>query len=221
MNEFKRDDEWQQRLATRFLDPFYRKNGWHITRYPSGHPMQRMHVDVTLTKNGEERRIDEKIMRGLRKGGAAEKVNLETWSCSVPGIEKRGWCHPEEANRSTHLFACHAEEVSEISPDSWKRVTFLDCIYIPFPPLRQWFWEQGEERWERFVSEQLNHSIARKVPIEDIVAANLGLKRFQIDIPLSDATFTGYCDCGAPGLYVAGLVPGGKTVWQCNEHRTV
>lgn len=213
---FKRDNEWQRRLAIRFLDPFYRQRGWRVTRYPDEHPMQRLHVDVMLTKGEEVRRVDEKILHGLRKGGPAEKLNFEIMSCTVPGRERRGWGHPEEPNRSTHLFVSHAEDVSEISPDSWKRVLFLECAWMPFPELRTWFWEMGgDKRWPTYDNEQGQEGICSKVPFAEIAAANLGLKRFRIDIPLSDATFTGYCDCGAPGLYVV------REGWQCNEHRTV
>ena len=205
IREFVRDDEWQKQIAGKFLDPFYRLRGWIVERFPGDHSMQRLHVDVSLrrTKDGKpEHSIDEKIIRGLRKGGPAEKINLETWSCSVPGKEKRGWIDLDEPSKATVLFVCHAD-VSDLSAESWRKVTCLDCVWIPFQPLRIWFWKQGEERWERNDNHQPNRSISRKVPITEIMANVANAKRFTIYPPEVSTIDT--------------LSPAVRTCHQCNK----
>lgn len=186
--EYGRDFAWQQHLSEKFLDPFYRSRGWHVDRHAPNHPMQFLHVDVTLTKMGEQIRIDEKIIRGLRKGGRADKVNLETWSCSKPGWERRGWMSPIEPSRASVLLICHAEEICDFSPDAWKQVTYLDCLWIPFAPLRDWFWQRGEESWEKLENNQFNQSIARKVPIREITESIKGVARFTVRAPAQSAS---------------------------------
>src|SRR5580704_9133339 len=126
MREFERDDLWQSRLAVKFLNPLYQSRGWKVCRYPGDHEMQRFHVDVTLSRGGEFLHIDEKIIRGRRDGYPAIKVNLETWSCSVQGSERRGWIAPDEPNKSTTLLICFAD-VSDLGEEAWQKVTVLDC----------------------------------------------------------------------------------------------
>jgi hypothetical protein len=178
ISTFLRDDEWQRQLAARFLDPFYRSRGWRVTRYPGDHPMQRQHVDVMLTKQSMAHYIDEKIIRGRRDGQRAEKINIETWSCSVPGKERLGWIARDENSKATIVLVCFAD-TPDLASDAWKKVKTLDCIWIPFQPLQTWFWQQGEEQWELQDNQQDNHSLSRKVPIAEIAAAGIGLKRFS------------------------------------------
>jgi hypothetical protein len=195
MNEFQRADDWQLIGARRFLDPFYAARGYRVERHPGDHPLQRRHVDVSLhTAKGIGYHIDEKILHGLRKGGRAGKISIETWSCSIPGREKRGWISRDEPNDATVLFICHAEEISDQipdcwSPESWRRVTYLDCLWIPFLPLRDWFAAQNEEQWELFHNNQFNRSLARKVPINEVRMAVRGFARFRVTAP-----FGSICD---------------------------
>jgi hypothetical protein len=181
--EFQRDDDWQSRLATKFLDPLYRSRGWQITRYPSNHWMQRLHVDVTLRCEGKlPHHIDEKIIRGRHDRIKAEKISIETWSCSVPGMERHGWIAPELRSEATILFVCFADN-DGFDPTAWTRVTRLDCVWIPFQPLRKWFAEQDQEQWELQDNMQFNHSLSRKVWIKDIARAIPGCARFLVTTP--------------------------------------
>jgi hypothetical protein len=81
ISHFNRDDQWRN----------YRRRNWQIERYSGEYPMQRLHVDVTFRRKDEILRVDEKIIRGRRDGLPAAKANLETMSCSTPGVEKFGW----------------------------------------------------------------------------------------------------------------------------------
>lgn len=179
MKEFLRDDAWQLPLAIKFLTPCYQRRGWEVLRYPGNHPMQRCHVDVQLSKNERIMQIDEKIIRGRRDGYPATKVSLETWSCSVRGKERPGWLHPDEHNEATHLLICNSD-ISDLKPDSWKKVTSLDCRWMPLAPLRSWFWGIGEQRWEVQDNQQQNHSLSRKVPIREILSALPEARRFWL-----------------------------------------
>jgi hypothetical protein len=178
--EFPRDNAWQWRIATRFLDPLYERRGWRVLRYPGDHEQQRKHVDVLLTRGGEQHRIDEKILRGRRDGLPAEKISYETMSCTIPGFEVLGWGARDKENHCTILLICLAD-TPDLDEKSWSRVATLDCLWIPFPPLREWFWRMdGECRWERQHNGQGNGSISHKVPIAEILAEFPDAARFTI-----------------------------------------
>lgn len=178
--EFFRDNDWQTRIATRFLDPLYVRRGWRVLRYVGDCEQQRRHVDVRLIRPGAEHRIDEKIIRGRRDGLPAEKISFETQSCSVPGFEKPGWGALEEPNDSTDLLVCFAD-LPDLDAESWRRVSTLDCLWVPFQPLRAWFWRtDGERRFERQHNGQGNGSISHKVPIAEILAEFPDASRFSI-----------------------------------------
>lgn len=178
--EFVRDNAWTSKIATRFLDPLYRRRGWDVLRYPGDCEQQRRHVDVKLTRPGDEHRIDEKIIRGRRDGRPATKISYETMSCTTPGFETLGWGAADEENDSTHLHICFADR-PDLDADSWRRVSALDCVWVPFPPLREWFWRMdGDRRWERQHNGQANGSISHKIPIAEILAEFPHAARFTI-----------------------------------------
>lgn len=178
--EFARDNLWQTRMAAKFLDPLYERRGWRVLRYAGDCEQQRRHVDVKLTRHGEEHRIDEKIIRGRRDGLLAEKISYETKSCTIPGCERHGWGARDEINDSTILLVCFAD-MPDLDEECWTRVTSLDCLWIPFQPLRVWFWRMdGENRWERQHNGQENGSISHKVPISEILAEFPEAARFTI-----------------------------------------
>jgi N6-adenosine-specific RNA methylase IME4 len=120
--------------------------------------------------------LQDSVIEAPRSEQPAEKINIETWSCSVPGKERRGWIEREEISNATILLVCFAD-VSDLAADSWRKVATLDCVWIPFAPLGAWFWDQGEERWELQDNQQDNHSLPRKVPISEIDAAGIGLTK--------------------------------------------
>jgi hypothetical protein len=184
-SEFERDDHWQLRIAIKFLDPFYRSRGWQIIRYPGDHPMQRLHVDVTLQREDREsHHIDEKIIRGRHDRQKAEKISLETWSCSVAGAERPGWISPQSPNKATILLVCFADD-DGFDQEAWTRVRTLDCVWIPLEALRVWFAQQDHGQWELQDNMQSNHSLSRKVWIRDIFAAIQGCARFEVIAPPS------------------------------------
>jgi hypothetical protein len=179
--EHLRDAAWSLRIGEKFLDPVYARRGWSVARHPADSEQQRRHVDVTLIRPGDVvRRIDEKIIRGRRDGLPAINISYETMSCTIPGFERPGWGARDERNDSTHLLVCFAD-LPDLDDDSWRRVCTLDCMRIPFPPLRDWFWRMGGEcRWPIQHNGQSNGSISHKVPIGEILAEFPDARRFKI-----------------------------------------
>src|SRR5260370_29443160 len=93
--------------------------------------------------------MDEKIIRGRRDGRPATKISFETMSCTTPGFEALGWGAAAEENGSTILLVCNADR-PDLDEASWTRAQALDCLWIPFPPLRECFCRlDAERRWER------------------------------------------------------------------------
>jgi hypothetical protein len=174
-----RDTVWSLGIAEKFLDPVYARRGWRVDRH-SDSEHQKRHVDVTLTRPGEVCRIDEKIIRGRRDGLPAVNISYETMSCTNPGLEWPGWGARNERNDSTHLLVCFAD-LPDLDDESWRRVCTLDCVRIPFPPLRDWFWRMdGERRWELQHNGQSNGSVSHKVPISEILAEFPAARRFKV-----------------------------------------
>jgi hypothetical protein len=184
---FARDDAWQARIAARFLDPLYELCGWRVNRYPGDHEQQRKHVDVLLTREREQLRVDEKIIRGRRDGLPATKISFETMSCTQPGAEAPGWGAQDVQNDAAILHVCFAD-TPDLDEQSWTRVQSLDCVWIPFQPLRKWFWRMdGERRWERQHNGQANGSISHKVPIDEILSELRTAERFTVPASIVDA----------------------------------
>jgi hypothetical protein len=185
--EFFRDDAWQTRIAARFLDPMYELFRWRVHRYPGNHDQQRRHVDFLLTRGCKQNRVDEKIIRGRRDGRPATKISYETMSCTTPEAERLGWGARGETNDSTVLLVCFAD-TPDLDAQSWTRVKSLDCLWVPFQPLRTWFWRMdGEQRWERKHNEQRNGSISHKVPIREILAEFPEAARFTASAAVLDS----------------------------------
>lgn len=196
--DFDRDDAWQARLAQGFLDPYYRSLGWTVTRYAGTHPMQRRHVDVTLRARGvPDRHNDEKILRGRHDRNPATKVSFETWSCTLPGLQRPGWGAKDEPNDATHLLIAYAD-TDDMGPQAWRKVRNLDCLWIPFAPFRDWFWSRGEDAFEARPNEQSNGSISRKVPIRAIMANIAGTRRFGIGLEIIEDEDDRYCPSLSP-----------------------
>jgi len=174
---FARDNAWQLPIAINFLDPWYRACGWQVERYVGDHPMQRAHVDVAIRQGPWVHLIDEKIGRGRRDGRRAEKASIETWSCSVAGLERVGWMM-DARNQATVVFFCFAD-TADLAPDAWQRIKRMDCLWVPFRPLRTWFCQQDENCWELQDNQQVNRSLSRKVPIDQIASNVPGVRRYD------------------------------------------
>lgn len=232
-DEFERDNDWQKRVAARLLDPFYRSRGYKVERFGDHHPMQGKHVDVVITRpdvghrKGVRYLLDEKILRARDDGEAAAIVTLETWSCTVSGHEKRGWFHRDEEALATVLMFCFAD-AGGYDDGAADRVTVLDCVWMPFVPLKAWFHDPelgGEERFPVYDGNQINHSLSRKVTIEEVLRAGLAARRFPIPLVAGkvfmdeEGRFIHYCRCGAQSGFGDGvsLKDGQLGTWWCRD----
>lgn len=124
------------------------------------------------------KRIDEKIVQwpGKNKGEPRDEpydaFALETMSCTVEGRERVGWMI---SNTVDYILYCFAS----LDDDQ------LDCYLIDFPTLHNWFFwvlSQDQQAWPRWISEQVNHTECRVVPITD-VTSNVRTEHFLLDKP--------------------------------------
>jgi hypothetical protein len=140
--------------------------------------MQRVHhIDTAgySPRYGTEY-IDEKIMRRRNDGGHPVNLSCETISCSVPGLEARGWIYNDQNPHPTWLNYCFADaQVAE-------EVTKLECLWIPFDDFRQWFFSSGEERWPLHIEPYENKTHSRNIPIKDIMAGVPRCVAFELNL---------------------------------------
>ena len=164
MNVFVRDNEWQKGLRDRILAPgfygSYALGGRYvfIDKGALATKFQREYaVDTILQgKGGAAVCIEEKIVRWPKKDKPYSAFTLETRSCTVPGREKDGWMKYGEADYLLYCFANRTESA-------------LHCYLIDFPKLKEWFWPIVEN-WPITVTEQINRTECRVVPITEVEA---------------------------------------------------
>jgi hypothetical protein len=165
MNKFVSDDMWQRGMRDRILAPGFYESYAVAGRYvfidkgKLASQLQRQYaVDTILQgRNGAAVCVEEKIVRWPKyRTEPYSAFALETRSCTVPGREKDGWMKYGEADYLLYCFANKSE-------------TALDCYLIDFPALKEWFWPRHES-WPATVTEQINRSECRKVPIRDVEA---------------------------------------------------
>jgi hypothetical protein len=163
MNDFERDNAWQRRIRDEILAPSFYGQFALEGRYvfiDKGRLatilQQRYAVDtIVQARDGAALCIEEKIVRwpGYRYAAFA----LETHSCTVPGRESSGWMIYGEAD---FLLYCFQIECGD-----------LDCWLIDFPKLQAWFWPR-ETTFPPFrMSETINKTAGRIVPIKDVHCA--------------------------------------------------
>lgn len=176
MSEFQKDDSWQRGIRDRLLKPFYHAHSFE-NRYVFADKgkladvLQReMAVDTVLqAKQNALYSIEEKIVRW--PGRYYTAFALETWSCTVPGRERQGWMYTAQCD---YLFYCFVQE------DEKSCISYL----IPFGKLKDWFFEN--DRYLQFattITEQINKTQCRVVPIEIVTNAISEVKRYETHEP--------------------------------------
>lgn len=141
-NDFHADDAWQRGVRDKHLKPFYEKIGKnYIMLDPqNGEDTATMYIQRELgidtileLDSGRVMGVEEKIVRWPESGKPHTAYALETYSCTVSGIEKDGWMWYSAAD--VLLWAFEQDE-------DW-----LVVDVIPFQPLKQWFFESvGRDR---------------------------------------------------------------------------
>ena len=81
-----------------------------------------------------------------------EDLAFETWSCTVPTREKRGWGFTSKADFLNYIFVMDK---------------YLDCFLIEMKKLRQ-LYEEGKENWNIIRTNQINRTESALIPLFNI-----------------------------------------------------
>lgn len=173
MNEFVRDDRWQRIKRDNLLQPYYRNicEDGRFVFLDKGKLADRIQreeaIDTILQlRNNGVLGIEEKLVRW--PGYKYLSYTFETKSCTVEGREKQGWMYYSTCDYLLYGF---------VQEDNASIVAHL----IPFPKLKAWFFEDNRYLGYRaFVTDQLNHTETRVVPIADVWGAIPGCKEVII-----------------------------------------
>lgn len=161
VKEYTRDDDFQKGIRNKILEPYYEKISYKsrfvfVDKGKLAERLQReMAIDTIIQlKNYGILGIEEKIVRW--PGYPYTNYTLETWSCTVPGREKKGWMYYATCD---YLFYCFVQEGNNS----------LYLHPLPFPKLKTWFFANNRfENFKSSITEQLNKTEARIVPISDV-----------------------------------------------------
>jgi hypothetical protein len=161
MNKFIKDDSWQKKIRNKILQPYYKKISYNqrfvfVDKGILADKLQReMAIDTIIQlKNNGILGIEEKIVRW--PGYEYQNYTLETWSCTVAGLEKQGWMYYATCD---YLFYCFVQN----GDDS------LYIHVIPFSKLQNWFFEHNRfENYRSFITDQVNKTETKIVPIKDV-----------------------------------------------------
>jgi hypothetical protein len=160
MNDFIRDNSWQRKIRNKVLKPYYKKIS-HEGRFIfcdkgelSTLLQKELAIDTIIQLNNNEVvSIEEKIVRW--PGYVYEAYTLETWSCTIPGMERQGWMYYAKCD---YLFYCF------VQPDE-----SLYIHVIPFQKLKNWFFSNNQYKNYRISrTRQINKTETRVVPIVDV-----------------------------------------------------
>ena len=173
LSEFFRDLRFTGVMRTRWLEPYLYGRYSHEGRYVivdkshcSTLLQKQLAVDTIIqTKEGASLCIEEKIERWPDNDRPRVNFFLETDSCTVPGREKQGWMHYAQADYLLYAFELRTHDG-------------LDVYFLPFQPLKLWFW-QHYEAYETRTINQWNRTRGRIVPICDVVEAMKDLPGFR------------------------------------------
>lgn len=89
---------------------------------------QHLNIDVLIQKSPTSSYgVEEKVVSWPQHGQPHQAFFLETRSCTNPGLESDGWMKTCQADRLLYAF-----EIREVG---------LLLYLLPFPQLKQWFWD--------------------------------------------------------------------------------
>ena len=211
---FVAKNAWQTEQRDRILKPFF------YDRYCPGqyrfldnnNPAER-YADTLMQSADGQKIIEEKIVHWpidkftrLPKEKAYDRFALETMTCTVPGYERRGWMHTSVADYLIYAFSVPKSEIG------------LDVYIMNMQPLKQWFWELGEDAWPYSITEEDNRTLCRIVPIADVVA-NVSTTRHLIGPGWPDSHFCEVCCVEAGWGFNVSVRNGKPGNWFCYEHK--
>lgn len=173
MNNFINDDSWQKQIRNKILEPYYKRISHNerfvfVDKGKLADKLQReMAIDTIIQlRNNGVLSIEEKIVRW--PGYKYQSYTLETWSCTVEGREKKGWMYYATCD---YLLYCFVQEDG----------SSLSVHAIPFPKLQSWFFDNDRfEKYRSFVTEQINKTETKIVPIKDVWDSISGCKEIYV-----------------------------------------
>ncbi|WP_166294358.1 hypothetical protein [Bradyrhizobium sp. 2S1] len=169
MNDFRRDDKWQRQMRDEYLVPFYRRSYSGFLLLDDGRfsrQQQEGGIDTLLWRADRiPISVEEKIVRCRPRRDPYDAISLETDSCTAPGFMRSGWMW--YARCDVLLYCLHQRDGS------------LDCLWIDFPKLHEWFWPRVKEFAPTRMDDTINKTECRVVPIEVITAA-VQVNRFRL-----------------------------------------
>jgi hypothetical protein len=171
MNEFLRDNAWQQSVRDEVLAPGFYGQHAYMGRYVlidkgrlASVLQKRFAVDtIVQARDGRAICIEEKIVRW--PGYHYRFFCLETHSCTRKGYESDGWMRYGEAD---YLLYCFEQECGGLS-----------CYLIDFPALKTWFWPLEDIFKEFGPLPTFNATMGRLVPIT-VVQENVRTWHFTV-----------------------------------------
>ena len=217
MSDFIIDDQWQLEMRSKILVP-HLYDVLYPARYEllrGDHPMQARGIDTLIDGGERQITIEEKIVRWPFDKETKQKADrpytaftLETMSCTVEGREKQGWMHYSEAD---YLLYCFAHPKSEV---------VLDCYMIDMKRLRSWFFGV-ESNYASTVTEQVNRTLCRVVPIKDVIGAGVPVRRRRVGPDWPQEFFCEVCCNLACYGHGVSLLKGQQGRWYCAKHNVV
>jgi hypothetical protein len=171
MNDFQRDDKWQLAMRDAYLVPFYQRSYSGFLLFDDGRfarHQQEAAIDTLVWRADRiPVAIEEKIVRAPppERTKPYDAICLETDSSTSPGFFRSGWMVHSRCD--VLLYCLHWRDDS------------LDCLWIDFPALHQWFWPREKNFPPHRMRDTINMSVTRVVPIVDIIAA-VPVHRFRL-----------------------------------------
>jgi hypothetical protein len=156
-NELELDDAWQRGVFDRLLAHVLMQSSFRnqiifldISSSIASLLQRQAHVDIVFqTPGAGTMSIEVKIVRwpGVRQGRPGpthyRDMFLETWSCTVPPNDQRGWMTTSQAD---FLLWCQCS-LNERS---------IDCWPFPFQQLRTWYRHNYQQLPQRRVENIIN-----------------------------------------------------------------
>jgi len=160
MNQFQIDDKKQKEYRNKLLKPFYLIKSHEgrfvfVDKGKLADILQKEYAVDTIMQINHElvKSIEEKIVNW--PGYKYTNYALEIMSCTVPGREKQGWMH---YGKCDILLYCFLQENETIEAHA-----------IPFNKLQDWFFNNDNyTKYKSTITEQINHTECKLVPVKDV-----------------------------------------------------
>jgi hypothetical protein len=171
-------------------------------------------IDTTVETSSGEKGVEEKIVHWpLIKGTKTPRADpytafaLETMSCTTEGREREGWMRSSQADILIYCFSVPDTEVG------------LNCYVMDMQTLKQWFWNADQSMWPVTRTDQINRTECLVVPVSDVVASGIKIKRYLIGPGWPDSHFCETCLNEAGFGFDYDTLHGKRGKWFCMEHK--